>query len=379
VGGCCLDTGLATQVVQSELPKSMISYSPGEMLIPLPWSGTPSQCNFEEVSWLKSLPDTTWLALWQRHTDTNLPDHHDSYVISFHLEAVDVDWLDQQCTLIDKPIVVLFDGSYYNWPHRDNLFPMCYIYWHRQCEKIKKWHGEQHVVDEKKYLASAVCNRITQSKLLIFTALSEFLGPDRTRLILSTWLEEKNVHYRRPTGNPVLDDLSDIFWSKYYGKEFRQDNFDSGMNFQAYTSNHREPFLTESALNFTNESYHYSLMGDHIRPGPFITEKTLKCLVGGHAFVPVGQFDTYGSLSKLGLKFDYQFDISWDNDPGNITRLEKIIALIKSFKSMTPMDLLDATKASSLHNLDHINSGNFTKICKNYNENTINQVLDLLT
>ena len=356
----------------------MPNYQPGEMLVPLPWSGVPSQCECDDVLWLKDLADSTWLALWQRWPTDDLPLGYDSYVVSFHLEAVDVDWLDRQCELTSSPIVVLFDGSYYDWPHRDNLFPRCYFYWHKQCDRIMRWYGKQHHIQSKKYLASAVCHRLTQSKLMIFTALAEYLDPDQTRLVLGTWLQEKNVHYRQPTGHAELDSLAEIFWSKYFGKEIRHDVFDQSQNFQAHTSNYRVPFLTESAVHFTNESYHYSLMGEHIRPGPLISEKTFKCLVGGHAIVPVGQFESYHTLSQLGFRFDYKFDTTWDADPGNISRLAGIVNLIKSLRIYDPHELSLATKASTEHNLDHVNSGRFAKICENHNESTVNYVLDML-
>lgn len=346
------------------------------MLVPLPWSGVASDC--EELPWIKNLKDTTWLALWQRWPTHDLPLGYDSYVVSFHLEPVHVDWLDRQCDRIDVPIIVLFDGSYYDWPHRDNLIPLCYFYWHQQADSIMRWHGKQHQIQPKTYLASAVCHRITQSKLMIFTALAEYLDPALTRLVLGTWLEEKNVHHKQPTGHAELDGLSEIFWSKYFGKEIRHDVFDESQNFQAYTSNYQVPFLTESAVHFTNESYHYSLMGEHTRPGPFITEKTLKCLVGGHAIIPVGQFDTYQTLSRLGFQFDYKFDTTWDADPGNISRLTGIVNLIKSLRFYEPDELLIATKDSTEHNLDHVNSGSFAKICENHNESTVNYVLDML-
>jgi hypothetical protein len=356
----------------------MPTYSPGEMLVPLPWSGLPSQCDSADVDWVKSLKDTTWLSLWQRWPETNLPLGYSSYVVSFHLEAVDVDWLDRQCSRISAPIVVLFDGSYYDWPHSENLHPLCYFYWHRQCEKILKWHGIQRTIADKKYLASAVCNRITQSKMIIFTALAEYLGHEHSRLILSSWLEEKNVHYRQTSGNAELDRLCDIFWSRYYGQNIRQDEFGKHDNFQAHTSDHRQPWLSECVLHFTNESYHYSLMGDRIRPGPFITEKTLKCLVGGHAFIPVGQFETLTWLTNLGFKFDYGLDLSWDDDPGNLSRLEKICDLIKNISTMSVNDLERSVRTSTQHNLDHVNSAAFYQNCEKHNQTTIDRVLSML-
>lgn len=349
------------------------------MLVPLPWSGLPSQCEFLDVKWLKSLSDRTWLALWQRYPDQDLPLGYRSYVVSFHLEAVDVEWIRTQCDRIDAPIILLFDGSYYNWPRKDNLYPICYFYWHHQCRKIQHWHGKQTTIPERKYLASAVCSRITQSKLLTFTAIAEHIGIDQSRLILSDWLEEKNVHGREKTGNRTLDLLSDIFWSNYFGKKIKQDVYDQELNYQKHTSNFKTNLYQDCAIHFTNESYHYSQIYDNIRPGPFLTEKTFKCIVGGQPFIPVGQFDTYGTLSKLGFKFDYDFDISWDQDPGNLTRLESIVKLIKEFSKWSVNDIDRATRSSTVHNLEHLNSGDFAKTCERHNQIAMNQVFDMLT
>ena len=119
-------------------------------------------------------------------------------------------------------------------------------------------------------------------------------------------------------------------------------------------------------------------MGDHIRPGPFITEKTLKCLVGGHAFVPVGQFETLKWLTQLGFDFDYGIDLSWDADPGNLSRLEKICYLIKSLSHASVRDLQQSTRKSTQHNLNHINSREFYRNCENHNQTTIDHVLSML-
>ena len=104
--------------------------------------------------------------------------------------------------------------------------------------------------------------------------------------------------------------------------------------------------------------------------------KTLTCLIAGTAFIPVGQFDTYGTLLKLGLKFDYKFDISWDNDPGNLTRLISIINLIKSFKDYSAEDLFQMTLDSTQYNLEMIKSNTFYNNCEQINVATKEQILN---
>jgi hypothetical protein len=349
------------------------------MLVPMPWAGAPSQCPHEEVEWVKQLPDTVYLDLWLRWPTHDLPLGYNAYVLSFHLEAVDTDWIDRQCQRIDAPIVVLHDGSYYDWPHANNVHPKCYYYYHNQVEKIHNWYGKTFEINlNPQYMVSAYCSRITQSKLIVFTALAEYLDQTQTRLTLSDWLEPKNVHHYESTGNHTLDHLTEIFWGKYFGKIIQHDDYDQSLNYQSLTSNYLIPEYRNTALHFTNESYHYSLTNTHIRPGPFITEKTLKCLVAGQPFVPVGQFDTYGHLSKLGFQFDYGFNISWDQDPGNLTRLESIIKLIKELSNWSILDIVNDTKESSQQNLEHVNSGNFAKTCQTNNNSTIDFVINLL-
>ena len=349
------------------------------MLVPMPWTGTPDQCQFDVVDWMRHLPISTYLALWLRWPTLDLPSNQNAYVVSFHLEAVDCDWLDRQAARISAPIVVLYDGQYYDWPHADNIIPVTYCYWHKQIEKMLQWFGPvKEIKRSKPHKASAFCSRITQSKLLVFAALAEYVGIDNCLLVLSTWLEEKNVHYRQPCGNQTLDDLSDIFWTKYFGLTLQQDDYTQEKNHQSFTANFHTPAYQDCALHFTNESYHYSFMDGHIRPGPFLTEKTLKCLAAGQTFVPVGQFDTYGALARLGFRFDYGFDTSWDNDPGNLTRLESIINLIKQLQHLTPNDIISYTIESTQHNLDHINSRKFFHICEEINQRSIQKIFSLL-
>lgn len=350
-----------------------------QMLVPLQWRGLPSACDHADLKWTRDLPDSVYLALWQRWPEQDLPTGYDGYVVSFHLEAVDCDWVARQSQRLSAPIVLLHDGDTYDWPFDMNVTCLRYIYWHRQLEKMLAWFGPvDRLLTTKTYLASAYCNRITQSKLVIFTAMAEYLGQDACLLTLSDWLRDKDVHFREPSGLDTIDGLSDIFWDKYFGQVIAHDDFDPSKNYQSFTSNFHTPAYRDCAMHFTNESDHYSLMGDHIRPGPFLTEKTLKCLAAGQTFVPVGQFDTYGTLEKLGFKFSYPFDRSWDQDPGNLTRLAAIVRLIKDLQHVTKQDIVEQSIESCRHNMDHIYSGDFAKICEKINLQTIQRVYAML-
>ena len=343
-------------------------------IVPSSWQGSADQC-MGEMAWLKQLGSNIYCALWQAWPKYDLPLGYDGYVISFHLESVDIEWLITQCHRLSVPVVVLSDSNYYDWPAPYNLKCLRYVYWHKQL----RWMMDKfHIKSPKKikYKASAFSNRITQSKLLIFTALITYLQQENCYLSLGDWVEERNIHHRQLTGRQTIDDLSKIFYDAYLGRKIQVDEFDPQIsNVPTFTADPWGPAYQQSALNFTNESYHYSYQGNFIRPGPFLTEKTLKCLLGGTGMVSVGQFDTYSTLAKLGFKFDYEFDTSWDLLAGDLDRLTSIITLIKSFSNYSAEEIYLMTKMSSLHNQDHILSGDFAIECEKVNLSTSDQVI----
>ena len=336
--------------------------------------------DWPEINWLAELPKDTYFALWVRDPYPILPKGHNLYVVTFHQEPFDPDWLLAQANRIEAPIVVLNDGSAYDFPFPSNVHFFKYYSWHYHMQQIMSWFPDRQPRNLK-YKISNVCNRITQSKLLIFTALMEYHTKDQLLVILGDWLEEKNVHFRQPTGIIELDQLADIFYQKYLGTLIRIDDFDNDKhNFQQTNSNPWQPLYLESALHFSSEGYHYSLMDINgqqiIRPGPQFSEKTYKCLIAGTPFIAVGQFESYRYFRELGLRFDYgNIDLSWDNDPGNLTRLVSLIQMIKSLTKFSIDDIESMTKTSTQHNFDHIWSGAFDRCCRRHNQQIAQYVI----
>ena len=288
----------------------------------------------------------------------------------------DLDWVIEQSKHIDAPIIILNDGSCYNFPFKSNVHFFNYHSWHYHMETMMSWFPNRQK-RQVKHKISAVCNRITQAKLLVFTALMEYHQRDQLLIKLSDWLEEKNVHHRQPTGISELDQLSTTFFEKYYGQIINIDDFNNSTdNYQRVNSNPWQPVYTESALHFTNESHHYSQMDTIINPGPQYSEKTYKCLMAGTPFIAVGQFESYKYFKELGFKFDYgNIDLSWDNDSGNLSRLVSIVNLIKSLVDYTIQDIEEMTKESTEHNTYYLWSGEFNKQCQLHNEQIAAQVL----
>lgn len=333
-----------------------------------------------EINWLAELPKNTYFSLWTQDPGPILPPGHDLYVVTYHQDTYDPKWLLAQANQIKQPIIVLNDGSVYDFPFPENVHFFNYYSWHYHMQQIMTWFPDRQPRNVK-YKISNVCNRITQSKLLIFTALMKYHARDQLLVALGDWLEEKNVHFRQPTGVAELDDLADTFYRQYLGTQIRIDDFENNKhNFQRINSNPWQPLYLESALHFSSESTHYSFMcidgQASTRPGPQFSEKTYKCLIAGTPIIMVGQFESYKFFRDLGLRFDYgPIDLSWDNDPGNLTRLLSIVDLIKTLAEYSISDIEHMTKASTQHNFDHIWSGEFDRRCRAHNEIIAQQII----
>ncbi len=109
------------------------------MLVPMPWAGTIDQLDDHNINWLKSLPNNTYCDLWLKWPKHNLPLGYDLYVVSFHLEAVDVEWVADQSQKISVPIILLSDSNYYDYLFPSNVYPYTYYHWHHQTDLITKW------------------------------------------------------------------------------------------------------------------------------------------------------------------------------------------------------------------------------------------------
>jgi len=351
------------------------------MLVPMPCSGTKEKIQmYSGYEWIKKLPDKKiYFALFQSWFNIHdLPAGYDYYIVSFHLEVINIPWLEKQ--QVTGPIIVLADGQGYNTKIPGVCF-LPFYYWHYQTQKMQEWFGIKEKVTPK-YKFSAVCNRVTQSKVWITTKLLE-TAKESSLIVLNSWIEEKNVHGWQATGNVKLDQLMQLFQQKYLGQEIKIDNFENAtQNKQSITGTPWQPLYQDCAVHFTNESFHYSGMVEdekkYIWPGPFLTEKTLKCLLGGTAFVPVGQFETYRTLETLGLQFDYDFDTAWDLDSGNLSRAESIVNLIDSLNQYSAEQLLSKTQESTQYNQNYILSNKFFDRCQQKNKESIVRIFDLI-
>lgn len=350
-----------------------------DFFCPGSWSGEPKNFTQHDVyPWVKQLPvnKNIFCHFWANwHPEVTLPSNYDIYIISYQVENINLEWLKQQQTHCTGQFIVVHPGYDYNFQLPNTAF-ITYTPLHKDLDKMISWWGDQTIPTNKKYKFSAICNRISQSKGWITTQLLE-TAPKDSLIILNSWLELKNVHNWEPTGNDRLDQLTNIYRAKYQSLTLG-DGFDQKKNNQRYNSNPYQPVYTDVALHFTNSSFHYSLMNNYIYPGPDIDEKTLKCLLAGSAFIPCAQFETYKFLQDLGLEFNYDFDLAWDLDPGNITRFDKICQLIETLSQFTTEELVNKTKDSTEYNRNFILDKKFYHNCEQLNQQSIDRLFSLL-
>lgn len=294
------------------------------------------------------------------YPDAPPPDYE--YYIS-HGDSLMFGWPEHVIDQIDGKIIHLTGALVPYSFDTDRIRYVPYNSAHKRIQGIIR----QDIVKNIQHKASALVNRVRQSKAIIFAALADILD-ESDRVVSLNHKEnlDKHVHGWQLSGNAVCDRYTMLFKDKWLDKKIslpNDDRIDHSYCNSAYQT---------AALNFTMESYYYSFMDNgtrtYVEPGPFVTEKTWKCLLSKTAFVPVGQVHTYKWFRQLGLKFDYgELDLDFDNEEGNLTRLEKIVELIESLRRWSAQDLYAMTLDSTLHNHDLVTSQKFWDTCEQSN------------
>jgi hypothetical protein len=137
----------------------------GEMLVPDIWHGSADQIPFDEYQWIKNIKGRVWCRLFEKMPsmprDFYLPNGYDVYIISFHLEPIDLDWIDEVSKTLQAPLIVLGDMFDIDYPVPDHVFMMPYLYWQRQLDLGMQWFPQpKNLVKNIKYKASAVFAKV---------------------------------------------------------------------------------------------------------------------------------------------------------------------------------------------------------------------------
>lgn len=341
---------------------------------------------FFEIYEFQPHPDV-FLGLNLQWPNFELPTSYSKYFLSFHTEYLHLDWvLDQAKKVYPKQIILVADYAInpgLHWP--DNIKTVKWITIHKQIKLLQKITGVNTDIAVPQYKISSLSFRVSQYKKFVTAyLLKHFANKDMILTYHNVILTYHNNpgkiddHHSFPPGFAHLDalDVSSVDKTLI--------NFDDDFAGASPIKNGdwNNNAYNNALINLTNESFHYSgtvfNQQPDIWPGPYITEKTFKPLLAGRPLLVIGQFQTYEYLSRLGFDVNFGFDRSYDNDPGDLTRIGKIFKVLDTINA-TPIDLLfDSSIDAVKFNLEWIRSNNFYQHCQDLNGENSNFLKNII-
>lgn len=348
--------------------------------------------NIVGYEWINQLPTNKNIYItfdldWGGITDQmSLPMGYEYYILHQYGEQVQFSIIQEQCERVSGLVIVLIEGEindmqrYFDDLGVKNVLFLEFCTWHLNFRKMYNWHGTNMTPKHILYKASSVSNRLDVHKIIIPTMIAEYIHND-AMIFVNEWVEDE-TYLKKHIGNITLvNDMHDLFFRNIFKNPLYKDkNFNNKTdNFQKITSSPNQAILYECAINFTNETFARDfIVTGYKYSGPFLTEKTLRCLYSETGFIAVGQHNTYKFLQDLGFEFNYDFDISWDSNEDISQRLKHINRLIVQMSSMSASDIFDMTEKSSKFNRRYILSDEFYKICNDRNNKTVEKIFSVV-
>jgi hypothetical protein len=299
----------------------------------------------------------------------DLPTNYQRYFLSFHTEYLNLNWVIEQANRVyPRQVILVTDYQITtrpNWP--DNIKTVKWVTTHKQLALLQHSVGLAGKITVPTYKISSLSFRISQYKKFVTAYLLKNFNKSDMIVTYHAELGKSEDLHGHPEGYPHLDQLNTVI-------EKTLINFDDNFVGDLPVSNGdwRTPAYTDALINLTNESFHYSATTVEnyscCWPGPYLTEKTFKPLLAGRPFLAVGQYQTYAWLKQLGLKVDFGFDISYDSDTGDLTRIEKIFNTIDFINQNSIKSLFESSLDAVKYNLQWISTGNLYDACQSINQ-----------
>lgn len=314
-----------------------------------------------------------WLGLNLQWPQFDLPAHFTQYLVSWHTEYMDVNWLQLQCQRVYPAQVICVT----DWPcdlshlQMDNLLCLQVDTMHKQLEIVKQRYGIATDLTKPTYKISSLASRVSQFKKFVTAYLLANVNHNDMILSWQNYIAKSQDMHGHPTGLQHLDNLDFCALDRAIFVNIN-DGYSCKGNSPIDNANWQVDAYTNSLINFTNESFHYSLTTNNghdffCHPGPYFTEKTWKPLLAGRPFVTVGQACSYQRLKENGVCVDFGFELDYDRDLGDLSRISKIFRVIDDINQRCIKDLFDASADACRHNLMLIRNGNLSEIaqCRN--------------
>lgn len=307
-----------------------------------------------------------------------LPANYQRYFISFHTEYMDIPWiLEQARRVYPAPILLVTDYDIEKNPvWTENITVIKYITLHKQLDRAIKDIGMATEIKTPKYKISSLSYRITQYKKFVTAYLLQHFDHNNMILTYHNSIGKLDDHHGYPDGYPYLDQLGLASLAKTL-INFEDDTESINISPVLNASWQIAPFL-DGWINLTNESWHYSrtILDDQnfYYPGPYLTEKTFKPLLAGRPFLAVGQCNTYKTLKDLGLSVDFGFDISYDTDSGDLTRIKGIFSAIDYIQNTNLDQLFQSGIDAVRYNLNYIKNNDLFVHCEDLNTESVKKI-----
>lgn len=341
---------------------------------------TPEQlnCIFANIYGIKpTFHHEVFLGLNLQWPNFDLPDTYHKFIISFHTEFIDWLWVIAQAEKIYPRQVLLITDLYIteNDLCPDNVTIIRWITIHKQLAVLQRSLSVNTLPKIPSYKISSLSNRTSQYKKFVTAYLLDNFPCDDMMLTYHARLMKPEDLHDHPLGHVHLDKLD---FSKLSREVFV--NFNDHYSPVSPIQNGEwqiSPYV-DALVNFTNESYHYSktfIKGrDTCWPGPYITEKTFKPLLAARPFVCVGQYQSYRFLKEVGFRVDFGFNLTFDQDSGDLTRIKGVFDCIDHVRNTSISDLYDASIEAVQHNSNWIIRNQLYDKCESLNEQYIYQL-----
>jgi hypothetical protein len=312
----------------------------------------------------------------------DLPITYQRYFFSFHTEYIDVPWVIEQARRVyPTPILLVTDYDIEKnlvWP--DNITTCKYITLHKQLDEAIREHGIATEIKKPLYKISSLSYRVSQYKKFITAYLLQHFNHSDMILTYHNSVVKLEDHHEYPDGYPALDQLELASLTKTlinFEDDTESINISPVLNASWQFAPYRDAWI-----NLTNESWHYSkTIFDNCEfyyPGPLLTEKTFKPLLAGRPFLVVGQCNTYKTLKELGLSVDFGFDVGYDQDPGDLSRIISIFSTVDYIQN-TSIDYLFETGLDAVrHNLNYIKNKDLFVHCERSNMESLKIIKDFI-
>ena len=312
-------------------------------------------------------------------------------VISYHSEHIHYQILyDIVLKNKDREFLLISDFSSFEikddeaksdfWP--SNVTKIHWVSWGEQLFEAKKISG---IADKPRMpikKISSLTNRHEYHKAAITAFLLKKFKKKDMLISWHKWKATEKIFYLEE-GYEIDERISQYLFDNNFlnTDKILIDDFNNTINSPRLNINWLHPAFLDCAVNITNEST-FQTLGQIsngvsvIIPGPYITDKTIKPLLGGTAFLHVGQPFLLKKLNELGIDINFGFPSDYDNEPFEDDRMLKIYKSIEFIMNSTIDELYQNSYEAIVNNLYCIKSGLFYKNCENHNKKNIEKIYE---